>query len=411
MTPMRRRPETALIAQRTTARNAVYGDRMPAGQRPVLHVVTSSLRRGAEVFALDLAAALESRGRPSEVVALAPGTGDATLPVPTLGRTALAPATLLALRRRATGAPAVVAHGSRALPACVAALAGRSTPVVYRSIGDPAAWAGGRLRRRRSRALLRRVDAVTALWPGAAVALRTLYNLPAARVHVIGNAVPEERVTVPSPHQRAAARAGFGLPGDAPVVATIGALSPEKRVADVIAAVGALPDVHLLVVGGGPERPELERQAAGLAPGRVHFAGPTDGPGDALAAADAVVLASRTEGLPGVLIEAGLAAVPAVATDVGGVSAIVHDGATGALARPGDAASLVDGLRRVLADHEALGAAARRHCLGSYELGGVADRWDELLGGLTADRAGRRPPAAARPTDGGDRSRSPHDAG
>ena len=109
----------------------------PAPADPVLHVITSTQRRGAETFAVDLAAALGARGVASEVAALAPGAGD-TLDVATLGPAGLAPATLRALRRRAAGAPAVVAHGSRTLPACALALAGRRTPVVYRSIGDPA---------------------------------------------------------------------------------------------------------------------------------------------------------------------------------------------------------------------------------------------------------------------------------
>ena len=97
----------------------------PGGPPPaVLHVITSTQRRGAETFAVDLAAALAARGLPSEGGALAPGRsvapGGGTHDVPVLGGSPLAPATLRALRRRAAGVPVVVAHGSRTLPACAA---------------------------------------------------------------------------------------------------------------------------------------------------------------------------------------------------------------------------------------------------------------------------------------------------
>lgn len=354
----------------------------------MLHVITSTQRRGAETFAVDLAAALAARGLPSEVVALAPGRsvvpGGGTHDVPVLGGSPLAPATLRALRRRAAGAQVVVAHGSRTLPACAAALAGRRGPVVYRSIGDPAAWAGGGLRRARTRVLLGRMAAVTVLWPAAGEAVRALYGVPPDRIHVVPNGVPADRCPVPDAAARRAARRRLALPEDAPVVAAIGALSAEKRVGDAVAACAALDGVHLLVAGGGPERDALERQARQAAPGRVHLAGTLPGAGEALAAADVIVLASRTEGMPGVLIEAGLSGTPAVATDVGGVAQIVLDGETGVLVPPGDVPALTAGLRRALGASTALGAAARRHCLACFEIGPVADRWAALATTLGA---------------------------
>ncbi|HLT70882.1 MAG TPA: glycosyltransferase family 4 protein [Acidimicrobiales bacterium] len=368
----------------------------------VLHVVTAARRRGAETFAVDLAESLSARGTPSEVVALAPADAGDPLPVPVLGRRALAPATLRALRRRARRARAVVAHGSRTLPAAALALAGLRTPAVYRSIGDPAAWAGTGRRRLQTRLLLSRMDAVTVLWPAAADEVHRLHGVPRSRLHVLPNAVPAHRCPVPGAADRAAARQRFALPTEAPVVAVVGALAPEKRVGDVIAAVAALPDANLLVAGDGPERAALEERAAAEAPGRVVFAGSLPGPAAALAAADVVALPSRTEGMPGVLIEAGLSGLPAVATDVGGVDQVVVDGETGVLVPPGDVAALTAGLRRALAERDRLGAAARRRCLDRFEIGPVADRWRDLLATLTdpdpgpAGGARRRPPGRRR---------------
>jgi glycosyltransferase involved in cell wall biosynthesis len=350
----------------------------------VLHVITSTQRRGAETFAVDLAAALGERGAASEVVALAPGTGD-TLDVASLGPAALAPATLRALRRRAAAASAVVAHGSRTLPACALALAGRRTPVVYRSIGDPGAWAGGPLRRLRTRALLSRMAAITALWPAAADAAHDLYGVPRARLHVLPNAVPADRCPVPDARARAAGRARLGLPPGVPVVAAIGALSAEKRVADAVDAAAKVDGAHLLVAGDGPERPALEQRAAAALGDRAHFAGVLPGPADALAAADVIVSCSRTEGMPGVLIEAGLSGLPVVATDVGGVAQIVRDGETGVLVPPGDVDGLTAAVVRALAERSRLGAAARAHCLATFEIGPVADGWSELLRTLGVD--------------------------
>ena len=105
-------------------------------------------------------------------------------------------------------------------------------------------------------------------------------------------------------------------------------------------------------------------------------------PAEALAAADVVVSCSRTEGMPGVLIEAGLSGRPAVATDVGGVAQIVRDGETGLLVaarrRGGPAAALA----RALPERDRLGASARAHCLATFEIGPVADGWAALLRAL-----------------------------
>ncbi len=98
-----------------------------------------------------------------------------------------------------------------------------------------------------------------------------------------------------------------------------------------------------------------------------------------LAAADAVVLASRTEGMPGVLIEAGLAARPTVAFDVGAVSEVVADGETGVLVAPGDVPALATGIRRALDDAGGMGDAARDRCLARFEIGVVGARWAELV--------------------------------
>lgn len=355
-----------------------------------LHVVTASQRRGAEIFAVDLAAALTHGANgvvepvPGRVAALTAGPQGNALDVDILGTKAYSPTTIWALRRASGRADAVVAYGSKTLLASVAGLVGRSTPLVYRNIGDPLVWSGQGWRRQRVAALLRRTTRIVAVWPGAAATLTEVHGIPSEQITVIPRGVPEERSPVPDAHARRQARRSLGLPSDAPVVASLGALSPEKDVGTAISAVARIEHVHLLVAGDGPDRASLEAQAgASGAAGRIHFAGVLSGPQQALAAADALVLTSHTEGMPGVLIEAGLAARPAVASAVGGVGEIVRDGETGRLCLPGDVESFAEGLRQVLAEPGTLGAAARRHCLANFEMKVVAARWASLLAEVT----------------------------
>jgi glycosyltransferase involved in cell wall biosynthesis len=122
--------------------------------------------------------------------------------------------------------------------------------------------------------------------------------------------------------------------------------------------------------------------AAGTAPGQVHFAGRVDGPQQAFAAADVVILPSLTEGMPGVLIEAGLTGRPSVASEVGGIPEIVVPGSTGLLAPPADDGAFTSALRTTLASATPWGTAAHEHCVSTFEISVVASQWSELLHSL-----------------------------
>lgn len=158
-------------------------------------------------------------------------------------------------------------------------------------------------------------------------------------------------------------RGTLGLEPDIPLVGAAGRMVGVKDLDTMLAAVARLPGVHLALIGDGEERGALEDRArrSDLA-GRVHFTGWwTDMPG-ALADLDVVALTSRNEGTPLALIEAGAAGRAVVATDVGGVRAVVEHGETGLLCAPGSAEGVADGLGRLLADpalRTRMGAAAR----------------------------------------------------
>lgn len=344
----------------------------------VLHVVSSTDRRGAETAAVELSNALAGLGLRGEVVALVRGE-QGGLEVPVLGPSRFHAQTLRRLRRRAGEVAVVVAHGSSTLPATAVATLGASTPFVYRSIGDPRAWAATPARRARVALAARRAAGLIALWRDAAVAWHTTYGVRADRITVIPNGVPAQNFEPASLGVRREERIALGLPEDGPVVLYLGALSREKRVDLAIRAVSALDRVTLAVVGDGPERERLSSLAAADPAGRTRVLGPTSEPWRALAAADALVLPSDTEGQPAVAIEAGLMGIPVVATRVGGLPEIVLDGRSGELVETGDAAALTQALRRALARPLEYRDAARAHCLESFSLGPISEKWARFL--------------------------------
>lgn len=345
----------------------------------VLNVLATAERRGAETFAYELSNALSRRGFRSDAVSLVRGATDGPLPVPVLGDSRYSGEVLRALRRRAKDSGVVIGHGSSTLVACSVAMLALPVPFVYVNIGDPRHWASTPGRRLRVRSFLRRAKAVVAISPGSRDLLITEFGLAPARIWVIPNARSAEQYHPPSRFERLAARSRLRLPVDGTVLASVGALSSEKRADVAVRALTALPDAMLVIAGDGPERPALEALAASVAPGRVRFLGSVPAVMPVLAAADVLVHSSDSEGVPGILIEAGLAGVPVVATDVGFVRDVVVPGATGELVRPGQPNELASMVDHVLTDQDSYGSKARAHCLARFEIAAVADRWEELL--------------------------------
>lgn len=165
------------------------------------------------------------------------------------------------------------------------------------------------------------------------------------------------------------ARAALGLAPDALVVGTVANFRPQKA-HDVLVEAAArvreeLPDVRFVLVGGGPTEAAVRRRAASLGlDDNVIFAGYRDDAARVVPAFDVFALPSRHEGLPIALVEAMALGVPAVATDVGGVSEAFGQGMREPLVPPEDPASLATALLELLRSPAkrigAAGAAARR---------------------------------------------------
>ena len=343
-----------------------------------LHVITTDARRGAETFAVDLAAALNRRGDYAEVVALTSSGSATSHPVQVLGKRRRSRAVLGSLRRLAADADVVVAHGSSTLEACSVALLRGGQPFVYRNIGDPAYWGGTGWRRAAVTMMLRRSVRVAALWPEAADDIHRRHRVPEARLDVLPNAVNEAHFFEASPQDRRHARAKLRVAPEAVCLAFVGALSPEKNLEAAIRAAASNGSV-LLVAGEGSQGGELRRMGERLAPGRVRFLGQIEDANEVYAAADMLLLPSRSEGMPAVVIEAALTGTPTVATEVGALPSMIDDGVTGFLVPPGDDAAFARRLNDALPEASRAGQRAAQAFRGSYSIDHVAELWVRTL--------------------------------
>lgn len=348
----------------------------------VLHLISSDHRRGAEVFAVELAEFLTSRGHSVELLAVKASGTPSPLPVKPAGRGRMDPIGFARVRAAAKRSDVVVGFGSDALliGAIAAKCAGR--PFVYRNIGDPSVWGEVRFGSIRVGAPVRLATAIVAIYPEAARTIANLYFADPQRIRVIPRGVPIDRFAPASPGQKQEARIDLGLDPSLSWVAYIGNLSAEKAPHRAVDAIARLPHVGLVVAGSGPLRTELELQAERDAPGRVRFLGMLEDPRPVYRAADALVMPSNTEGIPGAAIEAGLSGLPVIASSVGGLPEVVVDGSTGALVPVGDIGALATAIASSLARAAELGSAARARCVRFFSMDVVGGAWSSLIDDL-----------------------------
>ncbi len=172
--------------------------------------------------------------------------------------------------------------------------------------------------------------------------------LGARRVKVVPNGLNRDLF---APASRPAARAELGLPLEDRLLVFVGRLTPVKGPDLVLEALARLPRVRLVMVGGGSMEHRLKELAQRLGiTGRVIWAGPQPHHKVPryLAAADALVLPSRSEGDPNAVLEALGCGRPVVAAAVGGVPQVVREGDNGALFPPGDSQAMAQAIERVL---------------------------------------------------------------
>ncbi len=250
---------------------------------------------------------------------------------------------------------------------------------------------------------LKRADAVTAVTGAIVETLVRDYGIERSAVRVVPNGADLPDAQAEEPVARRWREKYLSTPLK-PLWVVAGRLEEQKG-HDVLfealaRSVKAGMDFTLVVAGEGSRRHWLEQQALslGLSP-RVQFVGQLEDVGGLLAAADAVLLPSRWEGLPLVLLEAMARGRPIVASAVGGMADALEDGVSGTLVPPGDVTALtaaLEGLHKRGDRAWRLGRVAAQRVRERYTWHAVAEGfesvYDEVLGFATFAR-GAEPPA------------------
>jgi len=213
------------------------------------------------------------------------------------------------------------------------------------------------------------------------------------------------------PGDRLAARRRLGLPEDKTLVGIVATLRSWKGHRYLVEAFARLADEEtkkgpglfcrngpkgashkinqvpfslLVIVGGGPQRENLDAQISALGlSGRVLMPGNQEDVLPWLHALDLFALPSyANEGVPQALLQALSCELPVVTTPVGSIEEAVTDGRTGLLVPPEDPAALAEALRRLMADEplrRRLGSEGRRVVVERFGIEAMLDRMEALL--------------------------------
>jgi glycosyltransferase involved in cell wall biosynthesis len=337
----------------------------------IVHVLSSYGLGGQERVALDLAAGQRALGH--EVTALAFASGPLDAEFETRGVRARVEAkrdgfdaTLFARLARDFARERVeIVHTHNPQPLIYAAPAARlalARAVHTKHGANPDR--GRKLWLRRTAARL--AGAYVAVSETTAEVARHNHEVRESKLRTVPNGIDLARFH-PDAQARAEVRRELGIPDRARVLGTVGRLAPEKDQALLIRAVAPLLDEHrrLVIVGDGPEMATLRSLATPF----VHLAGARKDVPRLLAAFDAFVLSSRTEGLPLVIPEAMATGLPVISTAVGGIPTVIDEGETGYLVPAGDGAALAAAWERFASDGklaEDLGRRGREVALMRY---------------------------------------------
>jgi glycosyltransferase involved in cell wall biosynthesis len=202
-------------------------------------------------------------------------------------------------------------------------------------------------------------------------------GVPAAKVETIHYGMDE-------PPEPWGVNPADNVPDDARVLVAIARLTPQKGIDVAVRALSALPDDTVLVVlGEGPERVPLEALAHELGvANRFFLPGRVPDVSAWLRRATALVHPARWEGFGLGVLEAMLAGLPVVASDVSSLPELVVDGETGFLVPRDDPAALELAIRRALDEPARFGAAGRERAGREFSVARMADRTVELYRSL-----------------------------
>lgn len=189
--------------------------------------------------------------------------------------------------------------------------------------------------------------------------------------------------------------ADFNIEPAARVILSVGRLDPQKDPLTLLHAFAKTLAVHsnavLLFVGAGPLDEELKSVAKqfGLMH-KVRFAGRRNDVAQIMRASAVFALASRWEGMPNVLLEAGAAGLPIVATTAEGVSEIIESGLTGRLVEIGATDELSSALSSALSEtseSQRMATELQKRIAKDFSWESVVARYDALYASLLSNQS------------------------
>ncbi len=185
------------------------------------------------------------------------------------------------------------------------------------------------------------------------------YHIPEQKVKLLYQGTDLERFQ-PSSNGKKEAIKRYPLPETAsPILGCIGSIEPRKGhlvMFDALRSLvlGGMPDIHLMIVGDGPDESMLKRETKKMGLEKhISFFPFTKEPNYIFERVDLTVLPSRyKEGLPNVLLESMAMSIPVVSSNLGGVPELVFDGETGLMVEPGNVDELAFSINNIWSDQE-----------------------------------------------------------
>ncbi len=220
----------------------------------------------------------------------------------------------------------------------------------------------------------------------------------ANRIGVLHNGVDGDKFS-PSKEISSRIRQQLGISREALVVGFVGRLIALKDVPTLLRAaenlVLDLTEVHVVVVGSGPELASLQNlvENSPVLKGRVCFTGAREDVADLLKAMDIFVLPSLMEGMSNTMLEAMATGLPVIITNVGGNPEILADSQCGYLFQPGDLPGLIDKLSGLLRNEEMrqrFGQEARQRVNKLFSLEAMLSRYRQFYCELALKAAAAR---------------------
>ena len=257
------------------------------------------------------------------------------------------------------------------------------------------------------RILARSTDSLIAVSPEVRDELVAFGVAPAKQIQVVRLGLDLDARTKAPAGAREAVRASLGIAPDRFLIGWLGRMTEIKRVDLLLEALAELrrggTDAELLLAGDGPLRSELEQRASELGVAEAaHFVGFSSDVAPIYAAIDAVALTSANEGTPVAVIEALAAGVPAISSDVGGVSDVVENGSAGFLVPFGDTPAIAERLARLANDPELrkqFGVFGSDWVRSRYSIPRLVSDIDDLYRSLLEEPRRGRKPALTEPLD------------